>query len=469
MPRQLVYSQVPVQLSIVEYDLDKSEDMFLTYDWGRKHGPAIIRTGEGDPYMPSVYGLIGDVTDPVALRQGTWLIREEFRQREIEEIRGRLGNPHVTLSATDRETLERDLVKLQSIWSHTQVFAARCPGYTLLGQQGCGDLTMNMWNVAYVSSPLGRNHGQLSPIRKQDEVPELICLDQERDLLRHRTYSCLVKWKASSVGKVRLTIEDVRFDKDAPDGNGMVRVCWGGEWYPRGDLMEFAVSNQQVIRSGEIVPANTISHKFGDLRHLLRMPNANPGGGPLYPGDSGRPRSLFNTSVSSDVWFGERDLLDHPNRQRASLGGPVFVELPCHWKLAEAALEKSGYHRARSDVQALSPGEWRFVRCGPRESDMKVEIHFQRNVYGWTMLGLSSDNRRILCLACTASRDPDTGYILEDAAQQLLQAGAHNALLIDEGGDVFQTIWEAGGPRENVNRSRGRLRATFIFARREEG
>lgn len=63
--------------------------------------------------------------------------------------------------------------------------------------------------------------------------------------------------------------------------------------------------------------------------------------------------------------------------------------------------------------------------------------------------------------------------------QELLNAGAHNALLMDEGADVFQeALLGLGGPKAKiagggpdlditVPLKRTRLRATVIFARRK--
>jgi len=93
--------------------------------------------------------------------------------------------------------LEETVEELETIRTHDAVFLEKYPGYEIIGQQGCGDLTMNLWNVAYINNDLGQ-----SP-------PELVCLQQEP--IENRTYSCLVKWKASECGIVRLTIEEVRF------------------------------------------------------------------------------------------------------------------------------------------------------------------------------------------------------------------------------------------------------------------
>jgi exopolysaccharide biosynthesis protein len=82
------------------------------------------------------------------------------------------------------------------------------------------------------------------------------------------------------------------------------------------------------------------------------------------------------------------------------------------------------------------------------------------------MIGLTRDNRRLLCLACDG-KPGSSGYVLEDAARVLQQAGAYNALLIDEGADAFQYLRAADGNLMApipLKRGRGRIRATFIVA-----
>jgi hypothetical protein len=81
------------------------------------------------------------------------------------------------------------------------------------------------------------------------------------------------------------------------------------------------------------------------------------------------------------------------------------------------------------------------------------------------MIGLSSDNRRLFGLACVGQAGR-TGYTLEQAANFMLQAGARNALLIDEGNDVFQRVRSNGGDlKDMIPSKRRRLRSVFIFAR----
>jgi hypothetical protein len=124
----------------------------------------------------------------------------------------------------------------------------------------------------------------------------------------------------------------------------------------------------------------------------------------------------------------------------------------------------------------LLEGEFRFVP----EDDTQVEVYLRRNTYGWTMVGLTKGNDKILCLACEGNPATRTGHVLEEAASILRAAGAHNALLIDEGADVFQMAllngsWPkakvaGGGPDLDITvpLQRTRLRATFIFTRRKQ-
>jgi hypothetical protein len=463
MPKQLLLSKVPEELSIVEFNLDDQEEVFLTYTWGLKRGPGIRRTGQGPPYMDLIGGHHMEITThPSILRLGTWLIQEQMRAAEIAETQSDLTKAQAAKNLEDIKILNQTKKELQSIRAHDTFFKTVYPGYEIIGQQGCGDLTMNEWNVAFINNELG------------EEPPTLVCLRTEE--LRYRTYSCLVKWKPSESRQGQITIEDLRFNHEetAQEPNNIVRVRFGDEWLPRGDLIEFAVSNQQVIREGQIIPITTTCHQFSDLRHLLMLPNLNPKG-PLYRGEpskpdgSYRPRQYFGKEQSEDIWLGEANFLQEVNLLRAALSGPVFLPFPpgATQLSLRGALAQVGYREMLSDLEPLSPGEWRFVERSPVE--WVLEVYFKRNTYGWTMIGLSSDNRRLLCLACTGQAS-HTGYTLEQAANFMLQAGARNALLVDEGNDVFQRVrWDGGGMTEMVQSKRRRLRSIFTFARPRYG
>jgi hypothetical protein len=264
-------------------------------------------------------------------------------------------------------------------------------------------------------------------------------------------------------------------------------------WKPSGDDIEFAVYGKQVIREGKIVEINRITGEFSDLRHLFRMPNLNPND-KLYIDDSGYPRYYFGKNQNDNVWFGEAELLEHPNEQRAACCGPIFLSrlyrgMGASVEQIRGAMGKEGYKEINDTREPLKEGEFRFVQ----DDDSLVEVYFSRNKYGWTMIGLSKYG--ILCLASQGNPKEGIGYKLEDAAKELIDIGANSALLIDEGDDVFQIAkvghedkpkirtYESGeldifipSSKKKVddkNRyitvlKRNRLRATFIFAKKKD-
>jgi len=285
-----------------------------------------------------------------------------------------------------------------------------------------------------------------------------------------------VKWKACGACNGSLTIEQVQFrhPSQTRDANEIAWVRYRGRALPRARSIEFAVSNQQVIREGCLVPVGTFCHQFGDIRHLIEMPNLNVDRA-LHAGEEPRPdggflpRLFFSRPQYDPVWFGEKAFLDDEGRNflRAALGGPVLVGFPSgpDELLLKGGLVSAAYREIADPLAVLGPGEWRFVRKS--QSVTQVEIYFRRNTYGWTMIGLSRDRRKLVCLA-TKGMPGRTGYRLEEAAELLRGAGAWDALLIDEGADTFHSLWNGREWRDLVKRDRSRMRAVFLFAATEK-
>jgi hypothetical protein len=416
-------------------------------------------------------------THPDGLRLRTWLIQESSRGKDLRYGNEALANARANGAPSETiQVMQAYTDENARLASHDAEFNNVCPNHEIIGQQGCGDLTMNLWNVAYLNSPLAR-----------DERPTLIFPHKEP--LAGRTYSCLVKWKPKGDSPSQMTIEDVQFDPNAESAKGMVWVKRDGQSAQRGDEIEFAVSNQQVIRAGQILDISRFTHEFSDLRHLLQMPNLNPKdtlpitdetGAQRF--DTGRPRFYFGRATEDDIWLGEAQLIHDVNLQRAAMMGPVFLSrlyegLGVSVEQMRGAMVLAGYQEITDPRKELDEGEYRFVR----EDDTQVEVYLRRNTYGWTMIGLTEKQDKLLCLACEGNPARREGHVLEKAACKLRQAGAHNALLIDEGADVFQVallghnlpkVKVAGnGPELDVTvpLKRTRLRATFIFARRKVG
>jgi hypothetical protein len=484
VPKQLVLAREPVDLSIVAFNVDDGEELFLTFTSERREGPDIRRTGMGPPYMALIGGQPGQITtNAFGLRLGTWLIAERLRQDEIEDAKKELQNARALGYQEEIETLEQNIRVLEQtvtdlersddsrVQAHDTVFLREYSSYEVVAQQGCGDLTMNSWKVAYVNN------------RLTSDVPTLVCLPEEP--LGSRTYTCLIKWKEMDGRPSSLSLEQVRFNRTSNirDLNEIVWIRDGSEWHPRADIIEFAVSGPQVIRDGKIVPVVTICNQFGDLRHLIHMPNLNPERKPVYQGELPkvsipspadpdknvpvyRPRQYFNRPQFQDVWLGEEAFLRDAtqNLLRTALSYPIFLDFPpdVNKEILRGALKNEGYQEVAQDQDPLRPGTWRFVDRGPQMT--VLEVFFRRTTYAWSMIALSQDSRRILLMACTG-KPGEAGYTVEEAAREMLTRGGHNALLIDEGNDVFQMVDSGRNIVEMIPQRRRRLRATFIVAR----
>ena len=85
--------------------------------------------------------------------------------------------------------------------------------------------------------------------------------------------------------------------------------------------MEFAVSGKPLLnREGRQIPFNQVTHFYRDLRHLFSMPKLTPTS-PIGP-----PVVMFGQPITSDLWLGEKQLLDDLNLQRAACRGPVLLD-----------------------------------------------------------------------------------------------------------------------------------------------
>jgi hypothetical protein len=148
------------------------------------------------------------------------------------------------------------------------------------------------------------------------------------------------------------------------------------------------------------------------------------------------------------------DLLIHALTEPVLLD-PHFDGMGASWDLIEACLAREGYRKTAHDsVPPSARGMWR------RYGERGVQIFLQRNVYAYSMLGLTPEGKIIA--AAASGRAGRVGQTLEAMAQNMIGAGCSNVLLIDEGNDVFQ--WADG--KYQVEPLRGRIRAIFVFARK---
>lgn len=370
------------------------------------------------------------------------------------------------------------------LWSadtkvHTEELLLPPHGYQ--GYQGCGDLSMNRWNVGLIRAK-DKDGGEREHFVYPFEEP-----------VEQRAYTCLVKWKeglpteakTEANIKHRIEIRELKFNRHASSGSPerASLIVAGKSPLTIADKLEFAVYGQQVIRNGELVDLRSTILQYSDLRHIFLLPDLNPSyplpiafndkGEPTRYENQARPRTVFSRQQSDDVWLGEFALLRDRNRRMAALSGPVSFELSelgATEELIEGALYAKGpgdereggkyYERERNPLTLLKPGQWRKTEEG---REVWYEVYFRRNEYPCSMIGLTEDGQ-LLLLACRCDYASRRGWTIEQTAKHLASRGVENALLIDEGGDVYQHL-EGQTNQIQVGRTpREQVRATMIVA-----
>ena len=426
-----------------------------------------------------------------------YIVRQEEDKLNIYDNSGErlLGSEQKVISTirNGRRIENEELMKKAKKWltillwsynekTHTEELGSYIrDGYKIQGYQGCGDLSMNFWNVAL--------------IRKEDiegNIQEHFIYPFEEPV-EQRNYTCLVKWKREllqseeweikrEAAEIRYPIEirELKFNRQASPGTaGRASIVKpDGTLVAIANMLEFAVYGQQVVKERKLVDLRATLLQYSDLRHIFLLPNLNPDyklptafDQDRKPSDydEGRDRIIFSRRQSDDVWLGEFALLRDRNRRMAALNGPVSFELSelgATEELIEGALYAEGpedgrhYEEEKNPLALLETGQWRKTREG---REIWYEIHFRRNEYPSSIIGVTEDGR-ILSLACKGPYSHRDSWKIEDAAKHLASRGVVNALLIDEGGDVYQYLQ---GETNQLEPGRDQVRATFLIATRK--
>ncbi len=312
--------------------------------------------------------------------------------------------------------------------------------------QGMGDLSFNNGCVAFYRDDAGDPH----VILPRNEPYDL------------RSYTCMVAWKSPPKGprpnsEVMRSIEDNRFGA-ANEQFAIIRLrlrptppCIELEdGRDISELVDFAVSGRQIIDAGKVVPAARIAPDFSDRRHVFRLPNIGKVKEKVTINGEEKEQEticqypLFGREeqLGEDVWLLEQVLIEHDNLTKVACHEPISVplfKLGCGEKWADKALLAAGYKNT-DRLEPVERGQYAWRGKAHRE----LRVFLERNVYPCTMIGLgnpdpkakASESNRLYLLAWGHSYHQ--GYTIWEAAEVLRAAGARYALVIDEGGDVFQ-------------------------------
>ncbi len=442
-------------LSMVRFNPKEGEEIFLNYSQGTndnfdfQHGPGIKRDGEGPPWMWCYEDPREVTTDPLEQRSGTWPHDEGKKTALIATVTGRRDKIDKQLMSKGEielpelryrlDTWDRYLKVTQQTPSHQKWFNEKYQEYTIIGEQGCGDLTMNSWHVAYTKSSL------------TSDEPKFIHLREEP--LESRSYSCLVKWKEGT----SVEIKDIRFH---PFRSDKYRVMLDSK--PIADQIEFAVYGKPIIRNGHVLDMRATCHQYSDIRHLFLLPDLN----------LSKQGFFYGKQQEGPIYFGEAQLLNDRNLRRAALSGPIELDrlyrgLSVSVEDVRSALTSLGYMERRQPTGLLRRGEWRFTP----EDNRLVDIFLRRSQYACSMIGIDKQGG-ILCLAYDARAWDEVGATIKEAADILLRVSkesgypVRDALIFDEGADVFQSVRLPGKELNYtvpLQPGRVQIRAMFIF------
>ena len=438
--------------SLVAFHPADGERLYFSWSHLTLNGPGITRTGIGPPSMRTTWSLNepwGTTDDAELMRNWSYYIDEDGLK--IEELLG-MDPQHVRgltkecLDAVGMTGLLRpgDMpcgrepgAALRQIYTsrshaarnlkrpavHTVSFGTRFPEKTLVGQVGCGDTTMNLWHVACVQ-----------------DAEERTFLYLEAEPIHDRVYPCLVGWK-------NRPDRPVSFEEAVRVSPGIKPGIWIND-KEETEAIDFVVSGKPLLSSaGEPIPLNQVTHFFADLRHLFSLPKLTP------TTEIGGPVVMFGREVTGDLWLGEKQLLDDVNLQRAACRGPVLLDrlyggLSVTASYLENVLRGAGYRKKSGGPVEWKPGDFRIDREGTA-----FEIYFKEAAYPWNILAVGEygkgENRSgqsvMLSFVC-GGLSGRAHFTLRRAIDELRRrADEHNidlkgAVLLDEGGDVFQKV-----------------------------
>src|SRR5688572_8478847 len=115
-------------MSIVSYDLAGGEEPFLSFTWDRRGGPELRREGTSAPEMKVIDTPDQMTSNAVALRLGTWLVREKRHgksERKRDALDIQKAKDKLTYDTPDAQILERMLTESKKIQSHERLFLRR--------------------------------------------------------------------------------------------------------------------------------------------------------------------------------------------------------------------------------------------------------------------------------------------------------------------------------------------------------
>ncbi len=391
----------------------EKEHLFLSVTPCCKHGPGIQRDGVTLPRMKDPHSI------PSVLNEGI----------------GRLHLPD-SHQLEDTTNAFEQRAGTWTIYHHLKEFIdTKGEEWTIIGVQGCGDLTMNPWHIAFLGS-----HSYQEKLR--NNLCAMLVDDEYKEAIEKRVYRCLVKWNEPATKKIGHQYEflnlkfidlhgSIAVEIDDPD----MAIQRKGQLRLKDDTdsvapyIEFAVAGKTIIEKGHQLPLVAAVDKFQDVRHIFSLPNEIKCSG------------TFKGQKIKEINLGEYQLYRELNARRAALSGPIIIDLDLHSNQSGPWL-KFDMATLQNDLETQN---FKLVSECPRQvaecwihNDTTFEIYFPKNVYPFGLLGMKKNE--LVCLS-SSGLSGRIGNTLEGITRIMIDKfSCEEAMVLDEGLDVFQIV-----------------------------
>jgi hypothetical protein len=389
------------------------EDIFLSVTPGFEHGPGIQRDGISAPRMtdPHCVSYIANARGLRRKQPATSTVNPYYQRAGTWTLYNHLANFHERLGKS---------------------------GWQIVGAQGHGDLTMNYWHVAYCAEPALNPHPVFCHLNTVEDHPSI-------EAYQDRTYRCLVKWK--DVGRrPHVEFQHVRF-LPAGTGAGVTVHLVDNDDHDVTDEIAFAMAGKTIIENRVELPLEAIIDRFDDVRHVFTLPETPA-------------RGFLQGQQISTAILGEYNLFNYINERRATLHAPVVIPLQpkdtlkFDWELVQKTLIEKHFRPTAhgSEIPTLR-GQFRKYPGQSGHSEC-VEVFFPRNVYPFGVIGmrtgLAEGSAPEIIGFSSGGLSGRIGNTLEGVTRVVYDfLACGEAMIVDEGLDVFQLVNPSIGDGEN--------------------
>jgi hypothetical protein len=329
---------------------------------------------------------------------------------------------------TGRQIVGADEMRAQ-VWTvaqHTAAYRTAHPEDGIVAWVGNGNLLSNPHFVGFVGEQSGVLYHLASEAAYLSGPPQ------------GRAYSCLVVRRAGFTPRVNIETLFFTYQEDQPQ-------VLAADGQPMTDQIEYATFGQRLVERGIPLDQERLiqlarDQQFYDLRGVFLFGRI----------DCGEKRWI---DVGLAGFWDDHGHMDAQAVEDALHGRPISVRVtPFAAQNVHKAMADKGYDLVANATRA---GEYSL------KGDL-LNVVLLEGIYQHNMIGIRPDGRVISVVLRGLSNR--VGVTLRGAAAIMKMLGAHDALLIDSGGDVMMSF-DGNMVLGSAEGERDRLRSTLLFRR----